>query len=151
MFGIVLFCQYCSMSSLCPQVTVLSRRPFANDTFPIIFFSKTNLGFQLFLANQSSKHFLIFLSPSTIDPNLFAHLMTLMNTFNAFSDFSYFSYFTQKLLKVFLLRSVHTIQFWSNYHLKFFVYDEKFWRSHNPIFLSNYFVMYSRETRQFLF
>ena len=33
----------------------------------------------------------------------------------------------------------------------FFVYDEKCWRSHNPIFPSNYFVMYSRETRQFLF
>ena len=33
----------------------------------------------------------------------------------------------------------------------FFVHDEKCWRSHNPIFPSNYFVMYSRETRQFLF
>ena len=33
----------------------------------------------------------------------------------------------------------------------FFVYNEKCWRSHNPIFPSNYFVMYSRETRQFLF
>ena len=25
----------------------------------------------------------------------------------------------------------------------FFVYDEKCWRSHNPTFISNYFVMYS--------
>ena len=33
----------------------------------------------------------------------------------------------------------------------FFVYDEKCWRSHDPISQSNYFVMYSRETRQFLF
>ena len=33
----------------------------------------------------------------------------------------------------------------------FFVYDEKCWRSHKPIFPSNYFVKYSRETRQFLF
>ena len=49
-------------------------------------------------------------------------------------------------------RSVHTIQFWSNYHFKFFfVYDEKCWRSHNPVFPSYYFVMYSRETREFLF
>ena len=31
------------------------------------------------------------------------------------------------------------------------VYDEKCWHSYNPIFPSNYFVMYSRETRQFLF
>ena len=32
-----------------------------------------------------------------------------------------------------------------------FVYGEKCWRSDNPIFQSNYFVMYSRERRQFLF
>ena len=50
-----------------------------------------------------------------------------------------------------MIRSVHTIQFWSNYHFNFFVYDEKRWCSHHPIFPSNYFVMYSRETRQFLF
>ena len=33
----------------------------------------------------------------------------------------------------------------------FFMCDEKRWRSHNPIFPSNYFMLYSRETRQFLF
>ena len=34
---------------------------------------------------------------------------------------------------------------------KFFVYDGKCWRSRSPVFPSNYFVINSKETRQFLF
>ena len=78
--------------------------------------------------------------------NCFLSTAKCWQTFNGFLQI-YHSYYNKKLL----VRSVHTIQFWSNYHFKFFVHDEKCWRSHNPIFPSNYFVMYSRETRQFLF
>ena len=40
--------------------------------------------------------------------------------------------------KIVLLRSIRTIQVWSNHHLNFVVYDGKRWCSHVPGFSSNY-------------